>query len=73
MSLAVDVICSVCRERPRFELLTPDEINELFEPRRSAGTNRVIKSAEDAFREFVTAKGLNIADLADNNASLGSM
>ena len=59
-------------ERPRFELLTPDEINELFESRRSSGTNRIIKSAEDTFREFVTAKGLNLADLADNNASLDS-
>ena len=51
-------------ERPRLEVLTPDEINELFESRRSAGTNRIIKSAEDTFREFVTAKGLNLAGLA---------
>ena len=59
-------------ERPRYEVLTPDKINELFESRRSAGTNRIIKSAEDTFREFVTAKRLNWADLADNNASLDS-
>ena len=60
-------------ERPRFELLTPDEMNELFESRRSDSTNRVIKSAEATFREFVSAKGVNLADLANSNTSLDSI
>ena len=39
-------------EQPRFHLLTPHELEELLFSRRAESSNRIIKSAEDVFREF---------------------
>ena len=46
-------------ELPRFHLLEPHKLEELLFSRKADYTNRVIKSVEDLFREFLCAKGLS--------------
>ena len=47
-------------ELPRFHLLEPHKLEELLFSRKADYTNRVSKSAEDLFREFLCANGLSI-------------
>ena len=62
-------VCEIS-DRPGFELLLQHEIDDLFSSRRSVSTNRVIKSAEDMFREFLSVKELNMLDLVFSSRSL---
>ena len=57
-------------EQPRFHLLEPHELDEFLFSRKADSTNRVIKSAEDVFREFLCAKGLSIQSFSYGNESL---
>ena len=57
-------------EQPRFHLLEPHELEELLFSRKAESTNRVIKSAEYLFKEFLSAKGLSMQKFSYDNSSL---
>ena len=52
---------------PRFNLLEPHELDELFSSRRAQGTKKVIKSAEDVFIEFLQVKGISVESCMHSN------